>query len=115
MPTKIVGIAVLVAILGANTSFAILLCEGTLNPPHKVLSEKKRARASEIAFEAGATEETIDIPAADGVKLVAWFFGAKDSKRDAVILLHGSGDNRGGPLGFVPMFLRHHYDVLVPD
>jgi dipeptidyl aminopeptidase/acylaminoacyl peptidase len=74
-----------------------------------------RAAAESIAQHANARVETIQVSSFDGAKLSGWFFRMQNANGSSVILLHGSGDNRAGMLGFVPIFLRHQYNVLVPD
>jgi alpha-beta hydrolase superfamily lysophospholipase len=59
--------------------------------------------------------EDAEIPAADGAVLRGWLFRAAGENRKAVILLHGQADNRIGAIGYVPLFLKHGYDVLTPD
>ena len=98
-----------------NTATAILLCDATLHPQYKVLNEKMETAAEGVAKDAKASKETIQISSFDGAKLAAWFFRPPNANGGTVILLHGSGDNRAGMLGFVPMLLRHQYNVLAPD
>ncbi len=98
-----------------STATAILLCEATLHPQHKNLNEKMQAAAEGVAKDAKSSLEAINISSFDSAKLSAWLFRAPDAKGGTVILFHGSGDNRAGMLGYVPMFLRHQYNVLVPD
>ena len=62
-----------------------------------------------------AKMDDIQVVSFDGAKLSAWFFRLQHGNGDAVILLHGHGDNRAGMGGFVPMLLRHRYAVLAPD
>ena len=105
----------LAAALALHTAIAVLLCGVTLHPQHKELNEKMQTAAASVAQQAKASNETIQISSFDGAKLSAWFFRAPNANGGTVILLHGSGDNRAGMLGFVPMLLRHQYNVLVPD
>jgi hypothetical protein len=98
-----------------HTATAILLCDATLHPWHKELTEKMQTAAEGIAKDAKASQETIQISSFDGAALAAWFFRPPNANGGTVILLHGSGDNRAGMLGFVPMLLRHQYNVLAPD
>jgi dipeptidyl aminopeptidase/acylaminoacyl peptidase len=106
------------AILAAfilNTATATLLCDAALHPERKDLTETMQVAAKAVAQHANASNEAIQLSSFDGAKLSAWFFRTPDASGGAVILLRGSGDNRAGMLGFVPMFLNHHYSVLVPD
>jgi pimeloyl-ACP methyl ester carboxylesterase len=62
-----------------------------------------------------ATPENVEIKAADGVTMRAWFFRAPTPNGSTVILLHGQTDNRAGMLGYTNLFLRHGYHALAPD
>jgi hypothetical protein len=105
----------LIATLALHTAAAVFLCGITLHPQHKALNQKMQAGAASVAQLAKARVETIQVSSFDGAKLSAWFFRTQNGNESSVILLHGSGDNRAGMLGYVPMFLRHQYNVLVPD
>src|SRR5882724_11957334 len=59
--------------------------------------------------------EGVEISAADGVKLRAWFFRAQNGSGGTVILLHGQVDNRAGMLGYAGLFLPHGFNTLIPD
>lgn len=107
--------ATVLGVIGLQTVGAILLCEGTLHLPHKVLTERMRALAAKDARQFDANLNDVQIVSFDGAKLSAWFFRPPVGNGDAVILLHGHGDNRAGMRGFVPMLMRHQYAVLVPD
>jgi hypothetical protein len=45
--------------------------------------------------------------AADGVILRAWSIRLGQSNGDAILLLHGLGDNRVGVLGLADLLLHH--------
>src|ERR1700691_3888630 len=47
--------------------------------------------------------------------LQGWFARPADANGNAVILLHGVGDNRQGAMGFGELFLSNGFAVLVPD
>jgi pimeloyl-ACP methyl ester carboxylesterase len=57
----------------------------------------------------------ISIPAIDGVMLRAWNLQPRNNFGNAVILSHGLSDNRAGMVVYAQFFLRHGYDVLMPD
>ncbi len=63
----------------------------------------------------GAVLQDVSITASDGVRLQASFARPANANGDAVILLHGLGDNRLGMMGYAGLFLSHGYAVLVPD
>ena len=51
----------------------------------------------------------------DGVQLNAWSIQPQNGNGNAVLLLHGLGDNRFGMAGYAELFLDHGYSVLMPD
>ena len=66
---------------------------------------------------AGLQSELQDVRMAafDDAPLRAWFIHPHRGNGDAVILLHGLGDNRLGMVGYAEMLLDHGYSVLMPD
>jgi len=63
----------------------------------------------------GRRPEEVSLGAQDGATLRAWYFAYSALANHAVILLHGMGDTRRGMSGQAEMFLRHGYNVLIPD
>jgi pimeloyl-ACP methyl ester carboxylesterase len=63
----------------------------------------------------GAELSDVSMPASDGAILRAWEIRPAQSNGDAVILLHGVGDNRLGVSGYGVWLVRNHYTVLLPD
>jgi hypothetical protein len=59
--------------------------------------------------------EDVAIAAEDGSVLRAWRLRPQHSNGDAVIMLHGMGDNRMGMMGYAQLFLAHQFTVLMPD
>jgi pimeloyl-ACP methyl ester carboxylesterase len=62
-----------------------------------------------------AEVQEISVSANDGVALRAWYVVPEKDNGNAVILLHGVGDNREGAFGYARLFLDHGYRVLLPD
>jgi len=106
---------VFLAAFAVNMAGTIFLCHAMVHPKRRDFDRKMEAAAEEIAQRANAIYQTVQIASFDGAILSASFFQAPTGNRDVVILLHSSADNRAGMLGFVPMLLRHQYNVLVPD
>jgi uncharacterized protein len=71
------------------------------------------ARANAGKFQAKVTDVTVT--ADDGAILRAWNFVPSNNNGDAVIVLHGVGDNRTGMLGYAALLMQHGYQVLAPD
>ncbi|HYM76318.1 MAG TPA: alpha/beta fold hydrolase [Candidatus Dormibacteraeota bacterium] len=93
----------------------IYLADATLHPPRRPLTEDDAAtmRQSVHAFDADLADVSITAP--DGAILKAWTVHPHHANGDAVMLLHGLGDNRLGMTGYVPLFLDHGFTVLLPD
>ncbi len=106
------GIAVwlvLCAVIG------VVAVEEALHPARLSLSAENIGHAATIARADHAVLVDVEIPARDGEVLRAWSVRPLDWNGDAVILLHGQGDNRSGMLGPAQMLLRHGFAVLLPD
>jgi dipeptidyl aminopeptidase/acylaminoacyl peptidase len=79
------------------------------------ISPTERPSAEAIATRFGAALEDASVAASDGARLQAWYARPAKSNGNAVILIHGIGDNRQGMMGFAELFLSQGYAVLVPD
>jgi len=96
-------------------AIGIVAVESALHPGRLPVGmiDEQRAEAVAIAGDAVLGEEAI--AAAEGAMLRGWKIQPYHANGDAVILLHGQGDNRAGMLGPAEMLLRHGYTVLLPD
>jgi hypothetical protein len=92
---------------------AVFLGELASRPQRISLRERPSAKATAARF--GAELQDVSISARDEVQLRGWFATPANANGDAVILLHGVGDNREGMGGFAELFLSKGYDVLLPD
>jgi len=92
---------------------AVLLGELAFRPLRMPLRDSQSARV--VAARFGANLQDVSITALDGVQLRGWFASPSNRNGDAVILLHGVGDNREGMAGFAELFLSKGYAVLLPD
>ena len=93
----------------------IYLADGTLHPARRPLTEDELAEVRQSAHALGAELEDVSITTADGVVLRGWTLRPHQGNGDAVILLHGLGDNRIGMTGYAQVFLAHGFAVLMPD
>jgi pimeloyl-ACP methyl ester carboxylesterase len=93
----------------------ITLADATLHPARRLLTEDEIAavRAETRAQEADLTD--VSITTSDKVTLRAWLIHPHHPNGDAVLLLHGLGDNRLGMLGYAQLLLAHGFTVLLPD
>jgi dipeptidyl aminopeptidase/acylaminoacyl peptidase len=93
--------SLLIAFVAFAIVSGIVLCEGSLRVRrHRPLPPEPRS---------------VEIRAADGAVLRAWFLQPSHSTGHCVAVLHGIGDTRLGAWGFSPMFLKAGYSVLLPD
>src|SRR5579871_2697770 len=104
--------AVWLALCAAVGVFGV---EGALHPPRLQLDADDEARAHTIAARDGAALTSVQITAADGPELRAWFLRPSASNGDAVLLLHRQADNRSGMLSNADLLLHHGFAVLLPD
>ena len=95
------------------TILAVFLGELVFRPQRVPSGERQPAKA--IAARFGADLQDVSISARDGVQLRGWFASPANANGDAVILLHGVGDNREGMVGFAELFLSQGFAVLLPD
>lgn len=94
-------------------TLAIILGEWALRPVRIPLHMRTSAQSAFARFGAGLQD--VSINASDGTRLEAWFARPASSNGNAVILVHGVGDNREGMVGFAQLFLSSGYSVLLPD
>jgi dipeptidyl aminopeptidase/acylaminoacyl peptidase len=92
---------------------AIFLGELAFRPLRAPVTERRSAQEAAARF--GAALRDVSITASDGSHLEGWFASPANANGDAVILLHGVGDNRQGAMGFAELFLSNGFTVLVPD
>jgi pimeloyl-ACP methyl ester carboxylesterase len=97
------------------TAGGIYLADGTLHPARRPLTEDEVAEVRQSAHALGAELEDVSITTADGVVLRGWSLHPHRGNGDAMILLHGLGDNRIGMTGYAQLFLAHGFTVLMPD
>jgi len=92
---------------------AIFLGELAFRPLRVRVQERQSAEATAVRF--GATLRDVSVTASDGSHLQGWLDRLAKANGDAVILLHGIGDNRQGMMGFAELFLSNGLTVLVTD
>jgi hypothetical protein len=98
-----------------TAAIGIFAVEGALHIPRKPIEAADEEFASAISARNHAAMNDVSIRAEDGSALRAWTFIPQGGNGNAVILLHGQGDNRAGMLGNADLFLRNGYSVLLPD
>lgn len=89
------------------------LGEIAFRPQRRAITERRQADAMVAKF--GARLEDVSVTAQDGAQLVAWLARPIKANGNAVILLHGVGDNREGMMGYAELLLSSGFTVLLPD
>lgn len=108
-----IAVKALAIYLTLSLVIAFGMAELTLHPMRLPLPDKARIAATYASY--GADLQPVVIQAADGAELHAWYSIPERQNGQAVILLHGIGDNRGGVAGYGQAFLREGYRILLPD
>jgi predicted alpha/beta-fold hydrolase len=93
----------------------ILVADGSLHPARRPLDAGEQAQAVQAAKQAGSNVQDVSLAMPDGANLKAWLIQPAKANGNAVILLHGLGDNRGGVIGYAQLLLSAGYSVLMPD
>lgn len=93
----------------------IFLADGTLRPARRPVTDADRATMQNAARSLDSDLSDVSITAPDGIALNAWLLLPHRANNDAVLLLHGLGDNRVGMTGYAQLFLAHGFTVLMPD
>jgi uncharacterized protein len=94
---------------------AVFLADTTVHPNRRPLPADAEVQIRDTAAALQSEVADVQIPAVDNAALSAWFIHPRHSNGDAVILLHGLGDNRLGTIGYAELLLKHGYSVLMPD
>jgi uncharacterized protein len=109
------GIFALVLYLALCTIAGISLADGTLHPARRPLTndEISAIRDSVRTLDADLADASITTP--DHATLRAWLIHPHRPNGDAVLLLHGLGDNRLGMTGYAQLLLARGFTILLPD
>jgi pimeloyl-ACP methyl ester carboxylesterase len=105
----------LILYLAFSAITAIFVANGTLHPSRRPLTSEDETTARDLAHQLDSDFEDVSITTPDAVTLRAWTIHPYHSNGDAVILLHGLGDNRVGVTGYAQLLLAHGFTVLLPD
>jgi len=93
----------------------IYLADGALHPGRRPLTDDEVGEVRQWVHGIDAELEEDSITTPDGVVLRGWILRGHRGNGDAVIVLHGLGDNRIGMTGYAQLFLAHGFTVLMPD
>lgn len=86
-----------------------------LHPPRHPITSSEEFNAQSFAANVSAEFQDVELTTPDGVVLRAWFMRPHEANGNAVMLLHGVGDNRMGMYGYGRWLLENHYAVLLAD
>ncbi len=109
------ALLLLILYLTLSTIGGIYLADGTLHPAHRPISDDEVSAAQQFARDLDADLADASITTPDHATLSAWIIHPHHPNSDAVLLLHGLGDNRVGMVGYARIFLTHGFTVLLPD
>ena len=101
--------------LALSVLIGIVAIDWALHPARRPIDQGDENAARDIAARDRATLTGVSVVAGDGAVLRGWMLTLQHGNNNAVILLHGQGDNRSGMLGNADMLLRHGFSVLLPD
>ncbi len=93
----------------------IYVADGTMHPARRVLTQADETNMQDVTLHLDADLQNVSITTSDSIKLNAWIVRPSSPNHDAVILLHGLGDNRLGMTGYAQLLLVHGFTVLLPD
>jgi uncharacterized protein len=93
----------------------IFLADGVLKPARRPLTQDDAMVARRWAQAADAELQDVSVTTGDGTVLRGWAVHPHRSNGDAVICLHGLGDNRVGMTGYAQLLVARGFTVLLPD
>ena len=116
-PRRSIGplLGLLALFLGFQIIAGIFLAEVTVHPGRNVQGPPDEMRMRRMAAIKHYDLTDVAVAAQDGATLRAWSVQPTQRNGNAVILLHGLGDNRAGMTGYAELFLNHGFSVLMPD
>jgi fermentation-respiration switch protein FrsA (DUF1100 family) len=100
--------------LAAVVSYAVILLLVFLFQPRLVYFPQVERELATTPRAAGLDFEDVSLHTADGVKLHGWRVPAREA-RGTVLLMHGNAGNISHRLGYLTMFNRLGYSVLLFD
>jgi hypothetical protein len=109
------GLFAVLLYLAFCTVGGVYLADGTLHPARRLLTENEFAEFRQTARSLGADLADVSITTPDNVILRAWMIHSHHPNGEAVLLLHGLGDNRVGMTGYAQLLLADGFNVLLPD
>lgn len=93
----------------------ILVADGALDPARRILTSEDEAAFRQSMQRLHDDVRDVSITAPDAAILRGWLVRPSQPNGNAVLLLHGLGDNRLGMTGYAQLLLAHGFTVLLPD
>jgi pimeloyl-ACP methyl ester carboxylesterase len=93
----------------------IYLADASLHPGRRALTPEDVAMFQSMLRSVHADLRDVAITTSDQFVLRGWLLRPTRPNGDAVVVLHGLGDNRMGMTGYAQILLVHGYTVLLPD
>jgi uncharacterized protein len=93
----------------------IYLADASLHPGRRALTPDDVAMFQSMLRSVHADLRDVAITTSDQFVLRGWLLRPTRPNGDAVVVLHGLGDNRMGMTGYAQILLVHGYTVLLPD
>ena len=97
------------------SGIGVFVADQSLHPDHRRLSEEAKSGMRQTANALDSEFHEVAITTTDHIRLSAWIIQPRRGNGNAVILLHGVGDNRLGMTGYAELLLSNGYTVLLPD
>jgi uncharacterized protein len=108
-------LVIVVLYLVCCTIGGIYLADASLHPGRRALTPEDVAMFQSMLRSVHADLRDVAITTSDQFVLRGWLLRPTRPSGDAVVILHGLGDNRIGMTGYAQMLLAHGYTVLLPD
>jgi predicted alpha/beta-fold hydrolase len=109
------SVMLLVGFLALSAVAGVFLAEATLRPGRRLESPIEEMQTRDMAGRRDAELTDAVITSKDAITLRAWSVVPRHSNGNAVILLHGLGDNHVGTTGYADLLLDRGFSVLMPD
>jgi pimeloyl-ACP methyl ester carboxylesterase len=93
----------------------VFLAEVTVRPGRNVQGPEEEMLVRQAAQREHYELADVALAGRDGAMLRAWSIRPPGGNGNAVLLLHGLGDNRTGMTGYAELLLRQGFRVLMPD
>jgi uncharacterized protein len=109
------AVVLVVFIYAILTAAEMVFVQLNLHLARRLPPPNADAELDHILLSSNSDLQDVTIASQDGLVLRAWKIRPRASNGNAVIILHGQGDNRFSQIGYAQILLSHGYSVLIPD